>query len=75
MCEKLTISREQKISFWISTGSMSARSARVWKKNYTFLDDPSLKLIHRQGVKIASNKASSKVRTFLVNILYPFVNQ
>ena len=44
------------------------------KKNYTFLDDPSLKLIHRQGVKIASNKASSKVRTFLVNILYSFVN-
>ena len=57
MCDKLTILRERKISYRISTGSMSARSARIWKKNQTFLDDLSLKLIHRQGVKIASYKA------------------
>ena len=45
---------ENKLSdqYWIN---VSTECSCLEKKNETFLDDLSLKLIHRQGVKIASN--------------------
>ena len=49
------------------------RTAHTWKRNQTFWDDLSLKMIFRQGVEIASNERDRKMETFKSLFFYPFV--